>query len=192
VCAGLSPAPGGESRWGTPRKPVTKPLTPLSAIAKREVIGALVAESCLREGEGGGEGGSGANSACVVVALGVEGGAYDSGGWALLMSLARLVLTRTEAELDAVANSISMHLQRDQRAAFGNFVVGALSQENERDAQVFMTQFSANVLAFFLISTKVQILTPEELLGRSGCVTLSSALKFSTNLLALLVQKYKY
>jgi hypothetical protein len=83
------------------------------------------------------------------------------------MSLARLVLARTEAELDAVANSISMPrrpwqraaaaegaegaalVRDDEGAAFGNFVVGALSQENERDAQVFMTQFSTNLLDFF-------------------------------------------
>ena len=87
------------------------------------------------------------------------------------MSLARLVLARTEAELDAVANSISMPRRPRQRAAaaegaegaqgappvpeaatFGNFVVGALSQENERDAQVFMTQFSTiDSLVFLLV-----------------------------------------
>lgn len=101
VSAGVSAAQGG---WGPGRPATSAPLSFESAMAKREILAALVAESCLHEDQGDDrEGGGNAGVAVITVRLGappVRGQGSDSRAWkggeVLLLSLGRLILASCE------------------------------------------------------------------------------------------------
>ena len=142
VSAGLPASQGG---WGLGASAAAPPLSVESAMAKREVVAALVLESCLLEPPGPAQETNGLNreaqaaEALVRIPIPPPGGrdAADSGaGIGLLLSLSRLMLAKTEGDLDAIATSMRL-LEPGADATCGNFFVARLSDENEAAARAW-------------------------------------------------------